>query len=236
MNRIQEMFQRIKEIFKNMLIVLCVFGCMYLIAALILGNSTVHATRDAGMGEIEIFIFSNGVHTDIVMPVHTDNWNWHDVLPPMNVEDALAAEMAQYVGIGWGSRRFYLETRTFSDLNAGNVWEALSGMGDTAMHVSYYSNMLLENEHTISVRLSKAEYERLTSNIWASFVQQEGRGVPLLAAGYTSADVFYEAKGHYHIFQTCNTWVNDVLKKSGLTAVMWTPFAWHILDAYQESN
>ncbi|GLB54125.1 hypothetical protein NBRC110019_31660 [Neptunitalea chrysea] len=37
--------------------------------------------------------------------------------------------------------------------------------------------------------------------------------------GYGSADYFYKPKGSYNLFNTCNTWVDNVLKNSSLKQV-----------------
>ena len=43
-------------------------------------------------------------------------------------------------------------------------------------------------------------------------------------AYYGNHDSFYEAKGNYSLFFTCNTWANNALKSAGLRTCLWTPF------------
>jgi len=52
-------------------------------------------------------------------------------------------------------------------------------------------------------------------------------------ANYGKNDVFYEARGRYHMFFTCNTWANNALKKSGLPAALWAPFDKGIFYQYR---
>ena len=40
-------------------------------------------------------------------------------------------------------------------------------------------------------------------------------------------------KGRYHLFNTCNTWLNDKLVESGLKGVYWTPFSSPLLEQYR---
>ena len=44
------------------------------------------------------------------------------------------------------------------------------------------------------------------------------------SAAYGKNDAFYEAKGSYSLFYTCNSWVNENLKEVGLKACRWTLF------------
>lgn len=39
---------------------------------------------------------------------------------------------------------------------------------------------------------------------------------------YGANDVFYNAKGTYNLFYTCNTWANNALKAAGLKACLFT--------------
>jgi hypothetical protein len=41
--------------------------------------------------------------------------------------------------------------------------------------------------------------------------------------GYGTDDAFYEAKGAYDLFNTCNTWANGALKACDQKACWWTP-------------
>ncbi|UOP01875.1 DUF2459 domain-containing protein [Kingella potus] len=60
------------------------------------------------------------------------------------------------------------------------------------------------------------------------------RTLPVSGAHYTPDDAFYEAEGRYHLFNTCNSWLNRRLAESGLRSVVWTPFAAPLLDAYRQ--
>jgi len=48
----------------------------------------------------------------------------------------------------------------------------------------------------------------------------------ILIEGYSygSNDAFYEAKGSFSCFKTCNTWTNQTLKKAEIKTAIWTPF------------
>ena len=41
---------------------------------------------------------------------------------------------------------------------------------------------------------------------------------------YGQKDAFYEAKGSYSLFYTCNTWANNALKAANQKASLWTVY------------
>jgi hypothetical protein len=61
-----------------------------------------------------VYLRSNGIHVDLVMPANAQGLDWRKLLPPRDVRQA-PAEVRWY-GFGAGERRVYLETPTWSDL------------------------------------------------------------------------------------------------------------------------
>jgi hypothetical protein len=51
-------------------------------------------------------------------------------------------------------------------------------------------------------------------------------------AVYGKNDAFYEAKGSYSLFHTCNTWTNNALKSANQKAALWTATDKGILSHY----
>ena len=49
---------------------------------------------------------------------------------------------------------------------------------------------------------------------------------------YGTNDAFYEAKGHYSLFYTCNSWANQALKAAHQKAALWTISDTGILQHY----
>lgn len=86
-----------------------------------------------------VFVLSNGVHTDLVFPVHTDIIDWEDVFPLNN--NISQDSVYKYVAIGWGDKGFYLNTPEWKDLTAKTALVAALGFGETALHVTYYKDL-----------------------------------------------------------------------------------------------
>ena len=90
-----------------------------------------------------------------------------------------------------------------------------------------------EGPDCVRLALTESQYDALVAFLLESGVRDEtGRLVPLAgASGFGATDAFYEARGRYHPFFTCNTWCNLALKRAGLPCCVWTPFASPILHA-----
>ena len=206
--------------------------CMYFLAALLFGVMEIHADRDDTIpGNIPIYLMSNGIHTDIVMPMRNQIYDWNQIVNPL---DTRSGQPAQYVGIGWGDKGFYLESPTWDNLSASTAFKAVSGIGDSALHVTFFARPPMEHTDSIKIQLTPAEYERLVASILPSFrVDAQSHAMLIPNAHYHDSDAFYEARGTYHLFNTCNTWATKRLKMSGLKAVVWTPFSGSLMNAYR---
>lgn len=208
----------------------------YGLLVLVLGNVAYHEFRAAERPFVTIYLVSNGVHTDIVMPMKHDVFDWHTQLNPHDTAGG-SQTVAQYVAIGWGSRSFYLDTPTWADLTPTVAFKALFGLDKSALHVTFYPDAPERSERVVSYRVTRDEYRQLVQAILPSFARDEHQRPQLIPhAHYASNDAFYEAQGTYHAYYTCNTWTNERLKISGLPSVYWTPFAHQLIDFYQENH
>lgn len=229
-DRLPEAVKRLFSLLLRSVLLLTGAACTYVLSALLLGGIEVHADRNRDDESIRVYLHSNGVHTDIIVPMKNAVFDWHEVVNPAH---SLSGRTAEYVAIGWGSRDFYLNVREWRDLSAAAALRAISGMDGSLIHVSFLSREPSRGNRTMLLTLSKAEYGRLTAQIRPYFQTNEyGATLPVAGTHYNSNDAFYQAKGRYHLFYTCNTWTNERLKQSGLPAVIWTPFAYNLLAVY----
>lgn len=218
----------LKKIGKGLLI-LPLFVFSYLLAAWIFASLPVNQAQPKG--EITLYLVSNGIHTDVVMPLKNEIFDWTSVVNPADTitDDANIA----YVGLGWGERNFYLYTPEWKDLSVSNALGALSGLNRTLIHITYYAFEPKEDDYIVKFSVTSEQYQRLTKSLSESFKQEDGKTILFKGIHYQSNDAFYEAKGRYHLFNTCNTWLNDRLVESGLKGVYWTPFSSPLLDLYR---
>lgn len=180
---------------------------------------------DAEKG-ITIYVKSNGVHTDLVLPYRNEAFDWSAQIEQVD----FFPNSARYVAFGWGDKGFYLETPTWADLKFKTAFKALFWLGSAAMHVTLYENMR-EDGLTRKVVINKTQYIRLVSYIQSSFKGGKGREPELIQGyHYTNAnDNFYDAKGTYNFFYTCNSWTNGGLKHAGVRTAIWAPFEWSVM-------
>jgi uncharacterized protein (TIGR02117 family) len=222
-------FKTIKYVFKFFL-VLIAFALIYLLFALVLPMIKVNSGITDNKTDLEIFVLSNGVHTDIVLPVKSKQIDFSKYLPYCDFE--LVDSTFKYVAIGWGDKGFYLETPTWEDLKISTAFKAAFGLSSTAMHVTYKKNKPSCGDLCKSILISEQQYNRLLLYIASSF-RLDGSYSPIKInhPGYNNYDCFYEANGCYSLFKTCNVWTGNALKAANIKVGIWTPFDKSVLSS-----
>ncbi|SUO95808.1 TIGR02117 family protein [Suttonella ornithocola] len=193
----------------------------YLLIAYLLGAIKIKPLHQTYQ-DIPIYLTTNGVHTDIILPTKVADIDWLKLLDP---NDALIPiQHPKYIAFGWGERKVYLETPYWKDLTIKNAINALIGNNETVLHVDYLTS-LPNNQPLTQLWIDQKNYQLLSQNITQTFKRQHTQIIPIPNAHYATNDAFYLAHGRYHLFNTCNTWVNNQLKQANLPAVIWTPFS-----------
>ena len=181
---------------------------------------------------VSIFVYSGSVHSDIIVPVGNSVINWREIFP----DDQLTANLrhATHVSIGWGDRGFYLDTPEWKDLTASTAAKAILIPSRTVMHVQYERHPRTNAERK-SVTISNEQYQKLVEYILRSFDRDEHGEFRRIEFAYGKDDAFYEARGSYHAFRTCNCWVSDGLQHAKIKTAWFTPFPrtvlWYLPDA-----
>lgn len=181
--------------------------------------------------DLTIYISSNGVHLDIVVPANNELYDWTNAFPFSNFTQVDSS--FNYVSLGWGNEDFFLNTPEWIDLKFSTAFNAVSGIGNAAMHVSYLRN-IQENELCLPIKINKSNYISLVNyiNDYLFFNNNQAEIIPN-SKGYSYNDAFFKAKGSYNLFFTCNSWVNEALKAGGLKSCLWTIFDKPILYHYR---
>ena len=224
----------LKKIFRSILYFLgflVIFIIGYLGTEYVFAKWTVN--KDSPIKkDILIYVQSNGVHTDIFLPVKTEIIDWSTIFPYKNNKSQ--STDYKFVGIGWGDKGFYLDTPEWKDLKASTAFEAATGLGESALHVTYLKNVS-EDELTKPIWISFEQYNAIIKTIKNTIEWKNNEVIYISTdAQYGLTDAFYEAEGSYSIFHTCNTWTNNVLKNANLKASKWLAFDKGIL--YQNSK
>ena len=193
-----------------------------LYAALAFGLARWTGAGPAPVATVEAYVVSNGVHTDLVLPVRGHGVDWTEVFPPADVRGDPGAP--DFVAIGWGDREFYLHTPEWRDLTVARALGALSGRGRTLLHVTWLRRDEL-GSRTWVLPLDGPGHAAVVAHVQRTLAADpQGRAVPVPGHGYGPRDAFYEARGSYDVATTCNTWTGDALREAGVPVGRWTPF------------
>lgn len=222
--------RRAGRITRNALLALCTLPLLYLCAAVLGSLIPRNAAWEEPADGIQVFIRSNGVHADLVLPARSDGIDLYHLVPPDHVADRGAAR--GWIAFGWGQREFYLETPRWADLTLHNAARSVFG-GDALMHVEHVGPPRASSM-TRPLRLERHAYRQLVAAVADGFATDGGRPIPLIGRGYGGADVFYEATGRYTALRTSNQWTADALAYAGVRIGAWTPFAQGIMWRFQE--
>ena len=164
-------------------------------------------------GDYTIYVISNGVHTDVCLPVKTESMDWETFVP---LSDYPEVNNPKYVRIGWGDKGFFLDTPTWDDLTLKTALNAAVLPSGTAMHVEYEELEPTIGDRCRQLYIPKKNYADLVDYILSSFKTTNDKPILIPNSGYWENDNFYEAKGNYHLFNTCNTWTNEALQVAGI--------------------
>lgn len=205
---------------------------VYLIFALAIPYISVPAEKVSKPKVVEAYILTNGVHTDIVVPIQSKQYDWSKEILFENTTSK--STDFNYLSIGWGDKGFYLDTPEWADLKVSTAFNAAFWLGESAMHCTFYKEMK-EGEDCKKLMLTEKQYATLIEFINKKFDRDENGSLKLIKtdAVYNDHDAFYDANGSYSFLYTCNTWTNDALKAAGQKAALWTPSDFGIFQHYQ---
>ena len=193
--------------------------------------------RPAPGDEVRIFVRSNEIHTDVVLPVTASDpaIDWRLRFPRQHFQADVSN--CRYVALGWGNRQFYVETPRWSDLKISSAIGALCWPSETVLHVEYLHDVA-HSEHFRELLISREQYHELVAFVESSIGKLDEHGAAELATSvtYGSANRFYSATGHYHAFNTCNQWTGRGLARAGAPVGMWTPLKPHVLWRLPAAN
>lgn len=171
---------------------------------------------------VDIFVSTNGMHVDYIVPTRNQLFDWSKIIDSSPYAKSLTEY--PYLGIGWGDPGFYLELETWDKLSFKIAAKALLYPTPTIMHVIGYDSLPGETLRVEKISISPSSYVHLSSFIYNAFRLDPDQKLDLIrGVGYTADDNFYQAKGVYHAFHTCNYWVNKGLKRIGVRTPLWSP-------------
>jgi uncharacterized protein (TIGR02117 family) len=171
--------------------------------------------------DVQLFIRSNGVHTDLVLPVRSGAHDWRALVPPQHFKRPDSAHT--YVSFGWGDRGFYLEVPTWAELTVSAGLKAMSGQGPAAMHITFMPTPTASQSVT-PFRVTARQYDAIAQHVRETLTLADGRVQPVSSPWQEEHDALFEAHSAYSPFKTCNEWTRQGLAKAGLPTARWAVF------------
>jgi len=216
---------------KCLLVLLVIIG-LYFLAAKIFSGIIVNGNQDQPK-ELAVYISTNGFHTDIVMPVKTEMFDWSEKIKFSDTKSKNSNP--DFLAVGWGNEDFFINIPSWSELDVSIAVKAALGIGPSAIRATFLKSAE-EDGFSRKIELSKSQYLDLV-NFLESYFKKDSLGNFITISTpdtYGYDDAFYEAKGRFTPFFTCNTWVNSALKSAGLRSCLWTPFQSGIFGIFEE--
>ncbi|OJJ14882.1 hypothetical protein BKI52_40725 [marine bacterium AO1-C] len=195
---------------------------LYLLAA-VLGTWVTTgklSTQTTVKDSVNIYIVSNGMHTDFVLPLHhlVKDWRQH-----FNRSRFGAYYQHRFISFGWGDQAFFLNSTKEGFPKLGTTLKAVLWPTKSLMHVSFYRSINTQADNVYKLNISAKQYQALVKFIFDSFVTKQAQKFRYVAKGYGDYDFFFEAHRSYHLFFTCNNWTNRGLGAMNIRSGIWTP-------------
>ncbi len=164
-------------------------------------------------------------HVNILIDLSKSSIAWDTLIPE------LVPAMNGYLLVGWGDLETYQSTPNWSDLKASVALKALFTNTTSALHIRYLPSISHFRMEVTPLHINKT----ISNTIEQKIVETFQSSIPkILALGYDTNDRFYYSIGTYNVFNTCNTWVGDVLRQSGVAVSRWTPFSYNVIHSIPE--
>lgn len=150
------------------------------------------------------YVIDHGIHTAVVVDAK-----------PLAAKLGLSGTLFgrfKFIEIGRGDAGFYqTEKETFTV-----TLKALFLSTPAVLHLSAYNKRPAKKfplSRTVDIKLSKPAMEKLLNAIVSDFSLDQGRAIEL-APGRDKDSRFFQSKGSYHLFYTCNNWTADVIEQA----------------------
>jgi uncharacterized protein (TIGR02117 family) len=150
------------------------------------------------------YIIDHGMHTAVVVDAMS-------LSARLGLTDTLFGQF-KFIEIGRGDAGFYqVEEETLAV-----TLKALFLPTPAVLHLSAYNNLPAKKfplSNTVEIKLSQSAMKKLLDAIVSDFSLDQGRAIEL-APGRDKYSRFFQSKGNYHLFYTCNNWTADVIEQA----------------------
>ncbi|MEM9821782.1 MAG: TIGR02117 family protein [Bacteroidota bacterium] len=175
---------------------------------------------------IDIYIGTNGLHTDFILPCRNHCFDWTQWIANKDFLTELSENT--FLSFGWGDKAIYLDLPSWEKLTVGLTLKTLLWPTPTIMRLTAHKTLPQDKKELYPTRITEKQYKALCHYIFDTFALDQSKNVMRIpkveGKTFTPNDNFYQSKGQYHAFNTCNTWVNKGLRRVGVRTALWSPF------------
>lgn len=172
----------------------------------------------------QVLLVAGPIHYDFLLPLDAQTRARFGFLQASGLP--VSHLNARWLMVGWGAHGFYT-TERYQELTPTPLLKA--AFGDRSVLRAEIFGPLANLSDLPRLQFDDAEYEAFLLAIADSFEHPERAPVPSLdVPGFTPGDRFYAAKGQFHLFRTCNTWVSRMIRASGRRFGIWTPLPYSV--------
>jgi uncharacterized protein (TIGR02117 family) len=161
-----------------------------------------------------------GAPLDHRLYVTSNNWHTRVVVATRDIPDGLLPEAdrfpeAEWLAIGWGEHEYY----PMEDPPARLAVKAALVPSDSVIHLIPMSAppRSAEGFEVVAVAVSEAGLLAMLQAIDAAVARVGEQPAPVAAPGLYDGSLFFPARGQFHLFNTCNTWIARKLGTAGLS-------------------
>lgn len=198
----------------------------YFLSALVFSLIQIGNDQKNGDRPYLVYVISSSIHTEFLFPLKNELFDWTSLISINEIFKDKSRP--SYVSISWGSKEFFFETKTWSDLKFKVVLKAVFVPSESAVHVDFLHKIPV-NEKIYPLKLDRDDYLKLIQFVQSSFLYDRDHKVQKLGDfSYYGTDRFFKGSRKYDSFYTCNIWTSDGLKSINWKRPLWSPFKYGI--------
>jgi len=156
---------------------------------------------------LKMYIVKDAIHSDFLFEAKL----WSDVFPLKN----------KYIKIGWGDRKIFLETKTWSEVKIINLITAFFGVNKTCLRVEFLESIPTNSKE---LEIDENQLEILKTYVDQSYNKKIIKKKP----NYCQSGEYYESNLKYNCVTNCNNWINRGLFVARITNRIWCPIPFWI--------
>lgn len=209
-------------------------GVLLLTTCLTIAYFTPRRWNDRNCGDKPYRIYAAGetMHVDLIVPIRNAVYDWHTFF-----KHELINQPDGYLRMGWGDRKWYVETPSWGQMNWLDIPRVLLKPGNrSVMYVQSYPKIPTDPGVELRcIALDRAEYLSLVQFLQSSFERDAQGALIRIKDGGAEHSGFYAATGNYSILRTCNTWTAEGLDAANVPTPLWSALAPAVMRQVRQS-